>query len=564
MRSLLASLPLPLLAAGLAAQRVAEVEPNDTVAQAQPIVQGRQVAANLAAGEQDWYQFTLTSAGEVHLQTSGNFAVNPSVDTAVLLYDATGTVRLAWNDNQRGTMSDCGVNLQPGTYTCLVMGKTGTVAGDYGLDFVVMAPAVVHTVEGAEPNGDPLLGGVPTPIALGDTFTGDLSSPTDSDWYGFTLTSQAVVQAIVHDDGGVPQLDNTNIRLYQESAPGIYAPIGTSSTQSTGHRAFNLGHTATLPAGNYALEITAGAAAAGTPPLDYQKTGKYGVRTLRIDLPGTNTVPEAVEPNNSNATAGYLSLGDYAVGNCSGQNEGDWYGFAVNGPTTIFAMADNHGSTPITDTTVKLMDVVGTVLTSASSGGAAGTSHGRLIYTVPQAGLYFLEVSGGLFAAQGDYVLYTGGSAPLYVSSSFRAEPPSTNACPGSNGLRPAFVVASTETPQLGSTFVMRLQNALPNAVVLPFYGFTRVYANAGTVPLPYDMTPLGAPGCFVRVDPASTQFAIADASGVLYLDLNVPAFAGLRGLPFFLQAALLDPTNNALGLSMSNDVRFLLGDRGY
>ncbi len=76
---------------------------------------------------------------------SENFAVSSTVDTCVLIYDAAGTTRLAWNDNQRGSHSDAGVTLQPGTYTVLVMGKTGTVAGDYGLDVFAYPAAVVNT-----------------------------------------------------------------------------------------------------------------------------------------------------------------------------------------------------------------------------------------------------------------------------------------------------------------------------------------------------------------------------------------------------------------------------------
>jgi hypothetical protein len=77
------------LVAGLAAQRLPEIEPNNTVAQAQTLTAGTQITANLAAGEQDWYQFTLGGAAEIHLRTSGNFGVNPGVDTGVFLYDAT-------------------------------------------------------------------------------------------------------------------------------------------------------------------------------------------------------------------------------------------------------------------------------------------------------------------------------------------------------------------------------------------------------------------------------------------------------------------------------------------
>ena len=550
------------LATGLAAQRLPEIEPNDSVAQAQTLAAGTQVTANLAAGEQDWFRFTLASAAQVHLKTSGNFGVNPSVDTAVFLYDASGTTRLAWNDNAAGTMSDLGATLPPGAYTCMVIGKLATTTGDYGLDFVVLPAQPIQVQEGPEPNNDPGLGGVPTPITLGDTFAGDLSSPTDVDWYTFTVTGRCVVQAICYDDGGVPQLDNTRLAFYQETSPGVWAAFGTSSSLTTSHRSFNLAHPQTLAAGNYAIQVDAGTAAAGTAPFDYQKTGKYAVRTVLVDMPGFYTAPEAPEPNNTPAGAGFLTLGDYAIGNCSGSNEADWWMFAVGAPTTVVAMSADTGATPITDTSVTLYDGNGTQLTSASSGGAS--SHGRLVYTVPQAGIYYLAVSGGLFAATGDYILYTGGAAPLYAASAFSTTPPSTNACPGSNGLRPALTAASTEAPQLGSTFVVRLQNTLPNAAAFACIGYSRTDAFGGSVPLPVDLTNYGAPGCFLRVDPRVKLLVVTDASGVAYIDFALPPIIALRGLPVFMQSIQLDQPNNALGLSVTNDVRILLGDRGY
>ena len=128
-------LTLSFLASTLAAQRVAEVEPNNTVATAQTLTFGQQVDCNLTAGDQDWFTFTVTTPSEVHLTTAGNFAVSSTVDTCVLLYDASGTTRLAWNDNARGSHSDMGCTLQPGVYTALVVGKLATTAGDYALDF---------------------------------------------------------------------------------------------------------------------------------------------------------------------------------------------------------------------------------------------------------------------------------------------------------------------------------------------------------------------------------------------------------------------------------------------
>ncbi|MBM4061829.1 MAG: hypothetical protein FJ265_12150 [Planctomycetes bacterium] len=556
------------LAASLAAQRLPELEPNNSVAQAQTLVPGTQVTANLAAGEQDWFAFTLAAPAEIHLRTSGNFTVSPSVDTGVFLYDATGTVRLAWNDNATGTMSDCGVNLPAGSYTAMVVGKLATTAGDYGLDFVVLPASVIQTNEGPEPNHNPGSGGVPTPITLGDTVAGDLSSPTDVDWYTFTVAGRAIVQGICYDDGGIPQLDNTQLAFFQETSPGVYTAFGTTSTLSTSHRAFTLGHPTTLAAGNYAIQVAAGTAAAGTAPFVYTKTGKYALRTRLIDMPGWNTVPEGAEPNNvpGSANVPFFVLGDTLTGYCSGSNEEDWWAFVAAGPTTIAAMCDAAATpTPMTNEDLKLYDSSGTLLTSVSSGGPG--SHARLIYTVPQAGVYYLAAYGGAFALTGDYVVHTGGCDPMFVAAAWNAQPPSTNACPGSNALRPALTVASTESPQLGSTFVVRLQNALPNAVAVPFFGFSRQFANGGTVPLPYDLTPLEPDPfkkCMVRVDPLITTLVICDSSGVGYIDYVMPPILNLRGLPIFTQSLQLDPTNNAFGVSMSNDARILTGERGY
>ena len=255
---------LSAFVATLAAQRVLEVEPNDTPATAQLISAGQHVAAHLTAGEQDWFTFTLTAPAELHAQTSGNNGVNSSVDTVVFLFDATGTTQLAWNDNQRGTMSDLGVNVPAGTYTVEVVGKTATVAGDYGLDLIAYVPAVIATVEGAEPNGDPTLGGVPTPITIGGIFAGNLSSPTDTDWYTFSLAHRGVVQAFVQDDGMIPQLDKTVLTLMQETAPGTWTQLATG-TSTTSHRALSMQHPGTLGAGNYALVVSTNAAG-GTAP----------------------------------------------------------------------------------------------------------------------------------------------------------------------------------------------------------------------------------------------------------------------------------------------------------
>lgn len=558
----LSPLTLSFLASTLAAQRVAEVEPNNSAATAQTIAFGQQVDCNLAAGEQDWFTFTVTTPSEVHLTTAGNFAVSSTVDTCVLLYDASGTTRLAWNDNARGSHSDMGCTLQPGVYTALVVGKLATTAGDYALDLVAYPATTINTVEGAEPNGDPSLGEVPTPITLGATFSGSLSSPTDIDWYQFAIAVDTVVQAFVYDDSGVPQLDNTLIGLRQFNGT-TWTAIGTTSSLTTGHRAFNLSHVAALTPGIYAIAISAGSAAAGTAPLNYTKTGSYAVRTRGIELLSLNTILEAAEPNDNAAAAPFLAIGDFAVGNTTGSADADWYAFFAPQPMTIAAMTETGLAPGVTDTTIRLRDSAGTTISTATTGGASGQSHGKMVFTLPTAGTYYFDVSGGVLAASGNYVLRIGATTPMLQGAAFAQQPPSTNACTGSNSLRPQLTRANGEVPQIGTHFTMRVNNALSNAGIVAMLGFSNTVASGG-IALPLDLAGVGAPTCFLRVDPASTTFGIADSGGLWFWDLPVPNDRFLSGLPFWVQVACFDPALNTLGASVSNEAKCTLGERGY
>ncbi|MBM4063205.1 MAG: hypothetical protein FJ265_19225, partial [Planctomycetes bacterium] len=134
-----------LLAPAVLAQRVPEVEPNNTVAQAQVINPGTP-NANLVAAESDWYAFTITG-GELRVCTNG------TVDMRIRLYDATGTVPLAVNDDCRASLnSDLRINLQPGSYTLLVDGSSTSATGAYSLDVGLEGPFKPYTANELEPN----------------------------------------------------------------------------------------------------------------------------------------------------------------------------------------------------------------------------------------------------------------------------------------------------------------------------------------------------------------------------------------------------------------------------
>ncbi|MBX3464507.1 MAG: hypothetical protein KF830_15165 [Planctomycetes bacterium] len=570
-RSILLLPPL-LLSPSLWAQKVLEIEPNDTPAQAMPILPGQHVVATYttnAPTDDDWYSFTLAAPAQVHLHTSagGTLSLGQSRDNRIAIYDATGTVRLAWNDNAVGTMADCGVTLPAGSYTAVVNLKSGN-ATDYGLDFFVLPVRAIDVVEGAEPND---LLGTPTVFAPGQTLEGELSTPADTDYWSFTVVAPCIVQVVSHDDGGIPQLDNLALRYHQEVSPGNWIALGAGNAVNTAsHRVTSLQHAGTLAPGNYAVAVSAGTAATGTAPWDYVKTGKYSLRTSVIDLPGTVSVPESAEPNDNTTTpAGVFNPGDDLLGFTSGSTgDGiDWWLFAVGGPTTFGAIAEGTGPSPLAGSTLRLWDATGTV--SLASGSGSATSHGRLVYTFERAGLYYLQIAGATTTTSGNYVLHTGAANPLYVPASTRTEPASTNACIGSNGLRPLLGNLSGELPNFDSTFITRIERTIPNSFAAVFLGFSNTLA-FGSVPLPVTLD-FGLPDsqsnptpCAGRVDPLVWVLTLTDGAGNGDFTFNFPFAASDIGLRIFQQALCYDPTLNGFGFSITNDASYVLGDRTF
>lgn len=557
---------LLLLAGALPGQSLPEFEPNDTAAQAQNVPFGAQIDANLVAGEQDWYTFVVTGTQEVHCQTSGQYVV-ANFDLAVFLYDATGTTLLAWDDSARpGLHADAGCVLGAGTYTCKVIGKNAGLSGDYGFEVVLQAPGVVNTVEAAEPNNSPASGGTPTPFTMGDIVTGFLApfaGTADSDWWSFTLVNRGIVLAQIDDDASFPQCDNQSLRAHIEASPGTWvSDIALAPT--VGHRVQAPMRGAPV-AGTYAWEVV-GAAPGGSAPFNYTRTGNYSMRTQLIDMPGAVVVAEPVEPNSSPVTAGLLSLGDSATGSTTG-NDQDWFAFQVTtAPRTLGFITQNGVGSPIVDTSIRLYDAAGNLVSAAtpsgSSGGAtdgiAGSLHGRLILTVLNPGTYYVSVEAGPAATGTDYVLHTGQAAPMRVSSSITFGP-SANGCVGSNALIPTLDARRAEVPQLESLGVTRVSNALPSTVAVAAYGFSN-----STPGLPLDLTFLDMPGCFLRIDPVIYLGTFLDGAGTGYFEVGWLSSYSTIGQTIYMQAFCFDPLANLFGFTVTNEARYVLGDRGF
>ncbi|MBM4062829.1 MAG: PKD domain-containing protein [Planctomycetes bacterium] len=113
----------------------------------------------------------------------------------------------------------------------------------------------------------------------------------------------------------------------------------------------------------------------------------------------------------------------------------------------------------------------------------------------------------------------------------------------------------SANLPQIGSTLNVTVNN-LPQSLAIMMVGFS----NTGPL-LPYDLTPHGAPGCFVRVSPDVTVLLIGAGNTAVW-PFAIPNDPTLSGLRLFNQAFVLDnnPNFNALGGVVSDAAGMIIG----
>ena len=129
--------------------------------------------------------------------------------------------------------------------------------------------------------------------------------------------------------------------------------------------------------------------------------------------------------------------------------------------------------------------------------------------------------------------------------------------CPGSNLQVPNL--AYLGTGRIGTVFTAQLSGAAPLVPALLLVGFNNA-TFASLVPLPFDLTGLGAPGCPLYVDFTAVQGTVTDPAGLGQVPTAVPNTPALINLRVYQQFMPLDQAANALGLTTSNYGRVLLG----
>ncbi|MBK8098309.1 MAG: hypothetical protein IPK26_14455 [Planctomycetes bacterium] len=120
----------------------------------------------------------------------------------------------------------------------------------------------------------------------------------------------------------------------------------------------------------------------------------------------------------------------------------------------------------------------------------------------------------------------------------------------------PGLAVAEADLPWVGDSGVVQVGNVPAGLLVFLAIGFDNVTSPLG--PLPASLAPLGAPGCHLLVDPMASTFL--GAAPVQWSTGVIPAI--VAGFPVHVQAAVLAPGANALGLALSPGGELVSGVR--
>ena len=282
---------------------------------------------SITPGDVDWYTFTTVGAS-----TNANY-VGLNFDPSLGLIDAevfnSSNELVGRADDASYFQSDLGVEARialptepAGTYTyyVAVYGLNGATSPDYGLNFFLPGatpPSSPNDTQTAALNLGNITGinTVTTPSSgyIGPPYSVAILSPTDQNWFEFTLQQAPVagdsVSIATTDAFGSLELD-----VLAPNSNDPNNPISITATTTGGVAEISLTGNSQPAAGTYYVEVSG-----------YQG-GTAGSYTIQINAPGG----DRFEPDNTQATA--HDLDDPPVGTMGG---GNVHGFETWGDLSI-------------------------------------------------------------------------------------------------------------------------------------------------------------------------------------------------------------------------------------
>ena len=133
--------------------------------------------------------------------------------------------------------------------------------------------------------------------------------------------------------------------------------------------------------------------------------------------------------------------------------------------------------------------------------------------------------------------------------------------CPGAGGV-PDLTADGISLPWLGNAFTAKLSHlgSLPQQN-LPLVLLGDSKSIWGSLGLPFDMGPMGMPGCTLYTNPL-VLIPLQNVAGTATWTLPLPLVPSLAGLSVYAQGGVTSPGTNPLGLVMSNAAELKLGEK--
>lgn len=410
-----------------------------------------------------------------------------------------------------------------------------------------------------EPNNTPALANV---LAAGNQGDGAIGVVSDVDFWKVTVTGNSDLRCWLNPGIG-SSLADSDLALIAPDGTTQLAFNDNAVSPASWMSAIVIGN---LTAGDYYLRVRSSQSfdpsgmgsytldVIAAPPGTYVVTGGGGpgIPTPVVEGPETNDPRQAgfATPSFENSiNTGNIASATAGTSFTDPGADYDFFELTITrqGMLTMETLA-TAPAPAATNTVIFLVDAGLTVIGFDDDGGSGQLS---LLsrYVIP--GTYYVIVKG---QNVGNYALdILLSPMPPPGAASVVVQP---GGCGGAT-LNVRSTVAGpsviTEVPVLGSTFCIDGANLPPNGIVLHVIGWK-------TLAAPYNMSAIGAPGCWLHVDPIDQSAALANAAGNDYWSLNLPLQISLIGLALKQQIAAIDPAANALGLTMTNLVSSVCG----
>lgn len=123
---------------------------------------------------------------------------------------------------------------------------------------------------------------------------------------------------------------------------------------------------------------------------------------------------------------------------------------------------------------------------------------------------------------------------------------------------RSGMVHTTHGAPSIGKGFVFRLRGALPNANASMMLGNSKT--RWGSLQLPFNLSVIGAPGCYAYTNQILVLGMKVDATGYASVVTAIPNSPSLIGVRAYTQWFSGQPRANALGLVTSNGIESRVG----